>query len=210
MVKKNKHRIRCVAVGSLDDPDRIIATTAALSQRHLIVQPRQLRPHTATDTTMGSNSLTVICTDSHSAGHRYWNLSPHSVKAPHHQRPDALDVIVSFGDTGITPPHRETPFHSSRKISHHCRSDRKPTLRRTQWSGSLTEDDRLIICRRNVWPARTTLQACWRRPMSDSSSHLRQLLLRQSAMVALTRANFSGGRERVSATVSMEIPRKAK
>ena len=160
---------------------------------------------------MGSNSLTVICTDSHSAGHRYWNHSPHFVKAPHSQRPDASDVIVSFGDMGTTPPHRETPFHSSRKISHHRKSDRKPILRQTQWSGSLTEDDRSIIRWRNVRLARTTLQASWRRPMSDSSSRLQQnFLLRQSAMAALPHASFSGGRERVSATVSVEIPRKAR
>lgn len=66
-VKKNRHRIRWMVVGSLEAPEWIIATTAELSQQQRIVQPFQLCPYTATDTTMGSNSLTVMCTDYHSA-----------------------------------------------------------------------------------------------------------------------------------------------
>ena len=126
-------------------------------------------------------------------GHRYWNQSPLSVKAPHPQRPDASEVIMFFAATGTTPQIEK--LLSSRKVSHHCRFRTKADI----------ETDLV------VWlPHRRRQVRCWRRPMSDSSSRQQQNFLPcHSVITTLTRASFSEGRENVSSTVSIKIPRKA-
>ncbi len=52
--KKDRHRIRCMARSILLLPEFIMATTAALSQRHCAVRPFHLGPHMATPSTIGS------------------------------------------------------------------------------------------------------------------------------------------------------------
>ena len=72
-------------------------------------------------------------------------------------------------------------------------------------------DSRFIMLRRNERPGLTTLQACWRRPIRDSSSLLRHAFLSfQSSKVALMRVILSAGRRRDQATVSSSMPRKVR
>ena len=68
-MKKNRHRIKCMVVGSFADPERMIATTAALSHKQRTVIPFQMCPHTAQATIIGKSSLGVIWMSDQDGGH---------------------------------------------------------------------------------------------------------------------------------------------
>ena len=83
-MKKNKQRIRCIATASLEEPDRMIATTAALSHRQRTVLPFHKCPQMAQATTTGSSSLTVMWMWSQAGGHWNWNHAPAERKLHSH------------------------------------------------------------------------------------------------------------------------------
>ena len=128
---KNKLLIKCMILPSLLLPDFKIATTAALSQKHLTDCPRHCLPHTATPITTGSSFFTVMWRSAQESGHLSWNQSPEEEKAPHPHKPEASDVTDA---PAATPPGIiATPFHDGRKQDHHCRSDLNSLLRRILW-----------------------------------------------------------------------------
>ena len=108
--------------GCLLVPLRMMATMAALWQRHSICWPQS-----ALDMTMGRNSLIVMCTCSHNHNPNQANKNqPCLEKAPHTHVPDASDVNCCVGGCRLSAASMPMPFHGSMKEHNHCRSDLKP------------------------------------------------------------------------------------
>jgi len=63
-----------------------------------------------------------------------------------------------------------TPFHEDKKVCHHSRSRQNCKFRRMGWSFLRKQYNKYIIRHKKVWPDQTTLAACWRWLVNDSSS----------------------------------------
>ena len=61
-------------------------------------------------------------------------------------------------------------LHDWKNSSHHDKSKWNPLLNLIGWSSLWKATSRLIVWRRKVRPEGTTLQACWRLPIKESSS----------------------------------------
>ena len=119
---KNKHLSKCIAVSCLQYPALIRATTAALSQRQSTVQPSHALPQIAAAMTIGRSSFASMSTVFQDVCQEHWNHF-FCQNAPHPQLPDASLVMVISGTSFFAAHKRLTPFHASRNVHHHVRSD---------------------------------------------------------------------------------------
>ena len=97
-------------------------------------------PHIAQARTTGTNSFTIMFTDSHSKGHCPCNHKlPQS--APQPNVPDASVNTFMDGTTCCVRLRNVIPFQESTKVDHQAKSDRRFTLRRMWWWGALGIDN---------------------------------------------------------------------
>ena len=175
-----------------------MATTAALSHLHETVRPCHWLPHTATPSTIGSSSLTIIWTSCQLPGSCSWNNWPPDVKATQPHDPFASDVSVMDGSTLITLDIWNVPFQIGRKQPHHLMSDRNTAFSPTLWCSSLTTLDRSIVCLRNDLPCLITQQTCWSWPIINRNSLFEQLLKFSHLQISRrSLSNLGGGRHNV-------------
>ena len=83
-------------------------------------------------------------------------------------------------------------FHDWKNSSHHDKSKWNPLLNLIGWSSLWKAGSRLIIWRRKVRPEGTTLHACWRLPIKESSSsRVQWRFCDQETRSVWIRSNFS-------------------
>ena len=140
--------------------------TAILSQRQCTRRPPHRCPQIATANGIGKSSLGAICHPWAAPCHCHWShCGPH--RAPQPNDPEASDSTVITGKEylGII----DTPFHPSKNVAQHVRSDRVDALRRTHLSLDRTTDNSSIRRCTKVRPGRTTVAVCYRCPRRDST-----------------------------------------
>ena len=124
--KKYSVLIRCITLLSLLRPNFRMATTAALSHKHLIAFPC----HKATPITTGRSSFAVMWIGAQVLGNFSWNHSPVDSKAPHPHDPG-----IRCNDPSVLC--WDNPFHHSPSIparEEECpqrRSDLNPLFSRS-------------------------------------------------------------------------------
>ncbi len=209
--KKDRHLIRCMALPILHRPVFTMETTAALLQRQETERPSHLLPQTATLSTIGSNSLTVIWKPSQLSGSRNWNQLPPDVNAPQPHEPEASDVSTIWGVLRHTLLIGHAPFQMGKKQPHHLRSDRKAAFKRTQWCSSLIHlESSIMRCRKDL-PSLTAQHACCNWLIIDSNSLLVHDFLLSHRRISLRNySSFIYGRHTVIDRVSSSRPRKVR
>ena len=83
-------------------------------------------------------------------------------------------------------------LHDWKNSSHHDKSKWNPLLNLIGWSSLWKATSRLIVWRRRVRPEGTTLQACWRLPIKESSTfRVQWRFCDQETRSVWIRSNFS-------------------
>ena len=139
-------------------------TAAWLSHQHQTRAPCHRLPHIAQAMRIAHTSLNTMWWCRAVSGHSNWCW----LHAPHPQWPNASEVMsmVLAAATGRTA----VPFHPVANIRHHWRSARNCRFKHMWWCWRWGTRKRSIIRRRKDRPGLTTLQACWRVPIRESSS----------------------------------------
>ena len=130
--------------------------------------------------------------------------------APHPKLPEASDhtwcVYCPWIGCNI-----ETPFHESRNVDHHSKSDRKGARRLIGWSARRKAPRSSNIRRINVFPGWTTVHACVNFPTSDSRSDLVHALRPlQACNSSRSSNNLWRGRRIIISLESSSKPRKVR
>ena len=98
-----------------------------------------------------------------------------------------------------------TPFHED-KVSHHSRSRRNSWFRPMGLSRLRKQHNKSIIQRKKVRSGQTTLAACWRWPINDSSCpRLHHFLERYCWSIQQAASNLSVGSLAIWATESNSV-----
>ena len=109
---------------SFDDPLLIAATTQELSHSKCTRLLDSAGPQTAQLSRMGINSLAMIPTEMHPAGHCHWSHFA-SKSAPHPHEPEAsVWMEMSNDESGLLQRNKLKPFQLLRKECHQHKSDR--------------------------------------------------------------------------------------
>ena len=166
---------------------------------HYYIAPPPLWPHIITAIIIRMSSFIVICScidcSSQSA----------SLHPPHPHVP--VVTCALFPSALIT---KAAPFQLAANICHHVTSDWNAPFSLMWWWGCLATHRRAITCLRNDLPGVTTVHACCRTPMNDSSSRLvHDFLGLHSLSKDCSLLSFSSGRCSSCQTVSIIMPRNS-
>ena len=99
------------------------------------------------------------------------------------------------------------PFQERKRSRHQVRSRKNSKLGRIGWSSRRKAHSEIIMQRKKERPWGTTLQACWRWPISDSRSfHLHEHLWVHCFKRAVVLSNLSFGTRACKSSESSSIP----
>ena len=129
--------------------------------------------------------------------------------APYPTEPAASEETWRSGMGAQRGDNRKLyPFHDWKNSSHHDKSKWNSLLSLIGWSSLRKAEGTLIMRRRKVRPDGTTLHACWRLPVKDSSSFRVQWRLSDQEIRSVRiQSNFSCGRRACNRRESSSMPR---
>ena len=164
----DKSRSKYISSGTLDVLELRMCTIAS-SQRNEMCWRGHWAPQTRAARTTGNCALQAMDWDCCECPQELLNHAALRY-APNPKDPDASETTsTSAGGDMPGKSQKLTPFHEDNKVCHNSRSRRNSWFKRMGWSRLRKQHNKSTIRCKKVRPGQTTLAACCRWPINDSS-----------------------------------------